>query len=169
MPYFPETYFPPAYFPGGYFGGTGAATDWGLVPRQRIAYTSRVNVYRAVQPVDPATKERVDVESWALVYQNVPCLYGYTQNDSDPTGAGRVKRRSMFTEDMLCVPVRALIQPGDLVKDVTPDSTDNRGENAGTIHRVMGQPRALPNAGSRRSNRRVYQLFQEEKPPADLL
>jgi len=135
-----------------------------LTWRQRQFYRSRVKVYRAGRSTG-ADKEVSD-STFAVVpgLTSVPALYFYTQNDSDKTGVGRTKRRSALTEDGLKVEVSVGIRSGDLVVDVTLDDP-----NYGTVHRIMGQPRLRPSRGGRLNNERVFQIFQEEKPPAEVV
>lgn len=129
--------------------------------RQRRAYKSRVKVYRATRTVG-ADKEASD-DVWAVVagLESVPCLLTYTQDDSDPTGVGRVKRRTALTEDRLKVEASVVLRDQDLVVNVTP------GDAAyGMVARIMGEPTIRDSKGPRKTNERLYQFFAEEKPPA---
>lgn len=137
-----------------------------LTARQEARYSNRILVVRAAAAVDPETKERSD-DSFAQVAQPPPCglapvpaAYQYTQNDSDPSGIGRLKRRTALTEDQLKVPSGVDLQDGDWVIDVTPDS-DNYGE----CSKVQGQPRKRPTLGNRQTNEQAFQLMSEEAPP----
>lgn len=136
------------------------ALNW----RQQRLYLSRIKVYRATRTVG-ADKEAGD-DVWLPVpgLESVPCLLAYTQDDSDPTGVGRVKRRSALTEDRLKVAANVEIRDQDLIVNVTPGD-----EARGFVHRVMGQPTIRATKGFRKTNERLYQIFQEEKPPAEVV
>ena len=131
-----------------------------LVPRQQRAYSHRFNIYRASRSISSLGAPADD--TWTLVAAGVPARRVLTQNDNDPTGAGRVKRRSALTEDGIHFPDGVDIKAGDLIKDVTFDT------NNGMVERVMGPPRRLPNptSGPRRPNKLIVQTFEEEKGPA---
>lgn len=126
---------------------------------QQKAYTSRMNIFRATRSRNAATGEVGD-DVWGLVAANIPCAFLYTPNDSDPTGVGRIKRRTALTEDRIEMEVTVDIKDQDIVKDVTPGSP-----NAGTFHRVAGVPRLLESQGVRKTNHLEIQAMQEEKPP----
>lgn len=132
---------------------------------QRKTYTSTIKVYRVADRTPDALGEVPD-ETWAAVagLSSVPALLGYTQDDSDPTGVGRVKRRSALTEDRLYVEVDKDIRDQDLIVDVTPGVP-----TYGNVYRIMGQPTTMPTAGGRPTNERLYQIFQEEKFPAEVI
>lgn len=129
--------------------------------RQQRVMVHRCNIYRASRTISAGV---VSDHAWALVAADVPCRYVYTQNDDDPQHVGRLKRRTALTEDQLHVPLGTDLRSQDYVRDVTPGS-----ENEGTVHRVMGAPRKLTGFDRRPVNKAVAMLFEEEKPPAEVL
>ena len=139
-----------------------------LVHRQLRLYRHLCKVYRASRSATASTG-LVSDDTWAVVsgLSSVPCHFRYTQNDSDQMGLGRLKRRSLLTEDHLKVAFDVAIRDQDLIVDVTPaDENGIANPNYGTVYRAMGQPRVRPTFGGRKTNERTFQIFQEEKPPS---
>ena len=136
-----------------------------LSRRQQQVLTHRCAVWRNVESVDPVTKE--STPAWTPIAWDVPVRYLYTQNDSDPAGIARIKRRTALTEDQLHALVDCPIRDQDVILDLTTGDPF-RGVNEGTYHRVQGQPRILANAGRRSIAHRVYQLMEEEQPHSDI-
>lgn len=124
--------------------------------RQERVYTSRCSIYREARTTNLVTGKTTEGAP-ALVAASVPCRYVYTQNDDDPQGIGRLKRRSALTEDELHLDVAVDVRSNDIILDTTGNAND------GTYHRVMGAPRQLPNSGSRRTNKQVARIFEDEK------
>lgn len=128
--------------------------------RQQKAYTDTCDVYRASRT---NTAGLVSDDSWARVVTGLPCLYVWTQNDDDPVGVGRMKRRTMLTEDLLLMEVGANVRSGDYVRLTTTGALQ-----VGTIHRVMGAPKQTPDRGVRKANEQIAQLMEDEKASVTL-
>lgn len=128
-----------------------------LNQRQERAYVRRFKVYRSASVVDPVTKKRTP-GAWAFVgeYRG---LYGYTQNDDDAGPLGRVKRRSALTEDKLECEVSVPLLSQDMVVDTSLNLDGSHGANYGVVHRVMGEPRLMPDEGQMRLNYLTVQLM----------
>lgn len=119
--------------------------------------TSRCNIYRASSTVG-SDKKRGE-PTWSLIASNVPFFFAATENDDDPTGMGRMKRRTALTEDDAVFEVSVDLRSGDLIKDVTANA------NGGSISRVMGDPRKVPGTTGRPVNSQFAKLFSEPNPP----
>ena len=92
-------------------------TDWQLGWRQKRNYKYLVDVWRMSVAVTAGVPGS---QVFALFASAVPCQLEYTDNVSDPNGAGsRQKRRSEFTMDILHTPLRADIRDGDVVVNKT--------------------------------------------------
>ena len=120
--------------------------------------TSTCSIYRRSDAIDGVTKKRGE-PSWTLVASGVPYFLATTQNDDDPTGAGRMKRRTALTEDDSVFHISADVRSGDLIKDTTADA------NGGTVSRVMGDPRKVPGTAWRPVESQFVKLFEEPDPP----
>jgi hypothetical protein len=97
----------------------------------------KINVYRLTGTKDATTKKR-STGTIALVHAGMAAHVMWTTNDDDPSGAGRIKRRSALTEDGVIVAQDADLLSQDWVKNVDPND-----ENFGTVHRVMGEVRRI--------------------------
>ena len=125
---------------------------------QRRAYRDLVDVWRKTRPdPDPETGKVAD-GTWELVLSAVPCYYRPTQNDNDPTGVGRVKRRSALTEDSLEMEIGLDLRAGDIVA-ITP-----AGGRTRIYERLMSEPQQIPTQGGFHNNCQSIQGFEEEKP-----
>lgn len=124
----------------------------------------KINVYRPPNQPNAATKKRPDSAPFALLYVGVPAHFTYTQNDDDPSGIGRIKRRSALTEDGIIVDWRADVKSGDLIKNV--DSGD--AANFGAVYRVESELRKYRGVGSW-AELGFAQLMEMPKPPAEVL
>lgn len=132
---------------------------------QRKAYASRIRIYREIPGAQNPTTGEVPDPTISMIADNVPALYGYTQNDDDPTGEiGRVRRRSSLTEDMAEMEKTVDIRGNDLIIDKTPGSV-----TYGTVHRVEGSPKYAETQGARTTNCLFVQLMQDEKPRPELV
>lgn len=132
--------------------------------RQQQLFRSLLSIYRADARTENPTSGEVSDDHYSLVVANVPCFYDYTQNDDDAVpGLGRVKRRSALTEDAIHMEVTADIRSQDYVRDVTPGSP-----NFGTVHRIEGEPRKIPDQGGRHFNGLIVQAMDEPHVPAQL-
>lgn len=127
---------------------------------QTQAYAERADIWRSSDPVDPDTKTRAGA-TWARVVTALPCALSETQNDDDPMGLGRMKRRSSLTEDEAEVEHGSNVRRNDLLVNTSNDPP--------SVYRVMGPARNLPTEGLRTANCALYQLMSEEKPPAELV
>jgi hypothetical protein len=113
-----------------------------LNSRQELAYQSLIRIFRRPKTVS-ATTGKVTFGAWYLVADNVPALLRYTQNDSDRSGIGRIKRRSALTEDRTKVPISVDLHDQDMTVDVTTPGAPNYGN----VGRVQGEPRKRPTKG----------------------
>jgi hypothetical protein len=129
--------------------------------RQQQAYNHRFQVWRRGFTENPTTGERVE-GTYALVGSTHPGLYGYTQNDDDPSSVGKIKRRTALTEDKLECEVSIDIRSTDLVLDLSLDSSGSPTANHGQVHRVEGQPRKYPDQGLMELNYLTVQLMSVE-------
>ena len=131
-----------------------------LTRTQQLAYKSTCNIYRRIETtVDGVRGNGV----WTLILAAVPCLYDYTQNDSEPVNIGRVGSRNALTEDKIELEVGLSIRDQDMIIDTTP------GPNFGLVHRIQGQATRLENQGRRITNCQMLQLFADEHPPPEIV
>jgi hypothetical protein len=140
-----------------------------LSQRQRQLYRHRVNIFREFHPIDGATGVP-QPPYWKMLYVNVPCMYNYTDNISDPIDAvGRIKRNTLFTDDKLQLGVDQDIQDADVVMNATFYPDGKPTELYGQIHTVLGTYKATFNTGFRRPNKRSVLIAVMEKPPQGIL
>ena len=130
-----------------------------LSERQEIVY---VHLFHVCRPVFASSGGKTSVSGHVRVASSVRGIYRYTQNDDDPSGAGRVKRRTQLTEDKLECEVTVDIQSGDYLVDVTLMSDGSHSVNYGAVHRVQGAPRRVPDQGERALNYLTDQLMAVE-------
>lgn len=130
-----------------------------ITTRQTRCYRNTVTIIRPATAVSGSGD--VGDQTFSVVATLVPCHYVLTLNDDDPSGVGRIKRRSALTEDGLHCPLDTDIQSGDLVFDTTAGSP-----TAGTWHKVEGTPKRIIGSSVRRTNKLSVQMMEEEHPPA---
>lgn len=140
-----------------------------LSPRQRELYTDRVNIWQKVDIND--SQGTPQPTTYQKIYSNIPCKYEFTINVDAATDVGGFKQKSMFTMDILHLPLeddlnRTLaITNGMYFVNVTPNNA-----NAGTVSIGQGGANILPGFGVRSGlNKQIVQIMTEEHPPAEVL
>lgn len=133
-----------------------------LTDIQEQVYGHRFSCYRQSGGAVDGDKKEADGE-WALIFADEPCLFTYTQNDSDAAIVARFKRRSALTEDTLTCWIGLDVRDGDMLLDVTPGSA-----NAAAWSRVQGQPRKIPSYDVFELNYLRVKLMTDEQPDDEL-
>jgi hypothetical protein len=131
-----------------------------LNERQEIVYVHSFHVFR--EEFTSGGTGKTSRTGWNRIATAAPGLYGYTQNDDDPSGAGRAKRRTQLTEDHLECEVTTDLKSGDMVVDVSLMIDGSHSLNYGTVHHVQGQPRKYPDQGEMELNYLTVQLMSVE-------
>ncbi len=138
-----------------------------LCARQVALYKNSLSIWRPTPATSSTAGERGD-DTYTLIDTGVPCFYRYTQNDSDPMGVARLKRRSPLDEDKVKVPVGIDLQDADLVYDTTILADGTQSPNFGTVHRVEGQGKVKPSIGVRELNEQRFQLMTVDDKPNEV-
>ena len=139
-----------------------------LNARQRRAYNHLCNVYASTRVVGAGA--RPGAETLTLAGSSVACHYEKTPNLDDPSGAGvgDVQGKVLFSTDSVHFAADAPITNNCILRDVTllPDGTQS--PSYGKYHRVLGEPRMVPDSGARRANKLSVMAMEMEHPPAAL-
>lgn len=132
-------------------------TSCELTRRQARLYTHLVDIWDVLRQAEQQ-------DSFVRIARNVPCYYAYTQNVDDLTPGGRIKRFSLFTTDVLHLPLCVSVPNGSWCVNRTPN---NPNKNA--FHHVLGAALVTPGTERRPVNAQVIELMQDENAPLDLL
>lgn len=134
-----------------------------LTSRQKRLYTHLCNVYSVSSSIDATTKKR-SADTPTLIASNVPCLYDYTQNFSDGTEIGRLKRASVLTTDSVHMEANVEVKDGYYIKNVSLLPDGSNSPLYGQIHRVQGDPFIVPSSGHRQANYQELEINTLEHP-----
>lgn len=129
-----------------------------LNARQLRAYRSRVDVWRKGTRTFSGTGAPTEA-AYFRIRTAMPGLWDYTQNDSDPTQVGRIKRRTALTEDGFHAEVNEDLRDTDILVDVSLLADGSNSPNIHTMARIQGEPRKIPNFGGRRVNAQIVQTM----------
>jgi len=121
-----------------------------LTQRQEAVYVNLVDVWRATHTFS-ATGERLE-GAYQRVATNVRCRLKYTQNDSDPSKAGRWKRRTALTEDSTKFDVAEDVRDTDILVDRSFLASGAASPNQLAAGIVQGEPKRKPTFGQRQTN-----------------
>jgi hypothetical protein len=124
-----------------------------LTRQQTRAFTARYDVWR---PSRTVTAGKPGSETHTRVATNIAGHTQYTDNVSDESPAGRIKRAMILTMDMLHFEAAANVRDGDLIHCLT----------TGEWHRVEGAPHITNGAARRPANAMSVRVTTVEKPPA---
>ena len=130
--------------------------------RQSAAFRSTFSVWRAPINVNATTALPAD-QTYTRASSLNYGLYGYTQNDSDPAGVGRIKRRSALTEDQLVCHSGVDVRDGDIIRNTTSGDP-----SVGVMHKVQGEPKLFGTYGRRVVNELTVQLISLPKAPSEV-
>ena len=133
--------------------------------RQKQGYGHRCDIVRV--GVGPIVNGKPTGVTYTLNARNVPCLYSYTDNVSDPIeGVGRAKRTMIFTLDSIHFEQSVEIDDGWITINRTLRKDGSRHQLWGEVHKVGGDPKVFEDSNGRHANKKsVYAATLEHVPP----
>ena len=137
--------------------------DWELTPRQEIAYTDRIDVYKPTRQYD--ANGVYTGATYSLEHADVPCYFEVRQSVEGPGVPGRTEGDNAFTRDSIHCPAKLDIDADWWAVNRTLNGDGTQAKNYGRYWVIVGQPRSLSQRGNRTAQKREVQAIQLQKPP----
>lgn len=134
-----------------------------LTQRQKAAYKHLCDIWSVGRTI---TSGVPGDETFTLAYSGVACLYQYTPNVDDVTDSvGRVKTRTIFTTDIVHFDAAQEVKDAWILVNRSLLADGSHSPAYGEVHRVLGAPRIIANAGNRKANKRSVMAMSMEHAP----
>jgi hypothetical protein len=136
-----------------------------LSPRQEELYQDTFDIWRPVVSNSPQTA-LAGTEYYTKIASNVAGYLQLEPNVNEPSVAGRIQRKIIYTMDLIHFDRDQEIDADYIVKNTSRNEDDTPGRNYGRFWRVLGQARSFNSRVDREMGKQSVLASSELEPPA---